>query len=197
MALGKLELSIAQPTLEEMQFRDTTPINDLEGWAIPPATVGTDITLYDGYKIELEHHEVGPFGQLIFNEDLKPNIFDQPKSILIEDWPDPDVSSLEKYPDGIYILKYNPRIGGVDALPQPFQTILLACPACMIEYGKLLIKYKKLEYGSQKERLMNILNKFRVAFDVCQNEVLLDQYTSSCESYKTLVNILAEAKGEY
>jgi hypothetical protein len=196
MALEKLQISVAQPLLTSLQFKDTTPTGT-GGWEISSLTIAgdVDIEIMEGYKLELEHHDQGSFGALSFEESLYDNLYKDPKEILAEDWPD---SPGEEYPDGIYILKYDPQeTFGTDYLTEPNQLIFLLIPHIWIDVTKLLNKYQNLEYTDQKERLKNLFAEIKTYISICKAQTSLDMYLPAVKSFKKLQALVAEAQGEY
>ena len=191
--LENIKIAVAQPTLAKLAYRDiTTP--GAGGWGTTTPSVPGDYPIEDsvGWKIELEHHEIGAFGPINRNLALYANLFLQPNEINISEYP---ALALTKYPDGVYIVKYNPFDDqGDPLLAQPHQMVILVVAQLRIEETKLLIKYAKTPYQNTKEMIQEKLNEFRTLLQVCKSHVLTDSYTEAVETFKLLEKTINEAK---
>ncbi len=193
--LDKLDLSIRQVSLAIMAFRDTTPYGP-GGWASTLAAMDGDydIDTCEAWKLELVHHVNGSFGVLEVEEPLRTSLFLAEKQLNINEFP--ETESLEEYPDGIYIVKYDP-INGTEILQDSYQTVCLVIAKIRLEKAKLLNKYMKLTYPDQKQRMKQGLSDLQIEIDCCRSLVLVDSYTNAVNSFKRIEGILAELKGEY
>ena len=192
--LEKLNLSVAQPQLDKLSFRDITPLGS-GGWGTISPPVAGDYQIEDcvGWKITLEHHEIGSFGAIIRNMSLYDNLFLMANEIAITEFNSLD---YDKYPDGIYIVKYMPfDSNGDELIPEDFQSMILVIGQSRVEFVKNCLKYNKTTKLNTKNEIKRIINDFLVEAEVCKSLVIVDNYTLAVESFKRLETIVSEGKG--
>lgn len=196
--LEKLEISIAQPSFTELSFRDITPTG-IGGWGTnTPAVVG-DFAIEDsiGWRIKLIHHELGDFGYVNRTPaSTSPTynlLFLQPNIITADEW---TLANIDEYPDGVYVVKYNPfDDAGDPILAQDMQRVVLVIAKLRADLVKIVLRYNKTTKENHKLELRRVIDSFLLNVEVAKSLVLVDNYTGAVDAFKVLQQTIEEGKG--